>query len=187
MSAKTASADPLSIFQQLKEKSLHDDLRIFVAIAIAGSLVFTLASLLMTPDSGSGFGDSGLYFVGFVVFVGLVWSLINGAVALLAISLIEHFFLLFVDEHKGFEKTMKSAIYALVPVLLFFWVTVIVESAFVSLLLLVCFCLITFFGVRIFHEKSLDRAAFVSLATSAVFMMLFFRQIFSQGLLISLF
>lgn len=95
----------------------------------------------------------------------LAWSLINGAVILLVVSLVEHFFLLFVDEKRGFERTVKSAVYALVPAILFGWAVAIIPHA--GLLLLICFSQITYVGTRVFHEKSRDRAAFVALATGA--------------------
>jgi hypothetical protein len=96
-----------------------------------------------------------------------VQGLITGAVALLAVSLVEHFFLLFVDVHREFEKTMKSVVYALAPLILFSW-AVLLEVPFAGLLLLAWFCLSTYFGVWIFHEKSKDRAVFVALATGVV-------------------
>lgn len=91
----------------------------------------------------------------------------GGAVALLAVSLVEHFFLLFVDVHREFEQTMKSTVYALSPLILFSW-AVLLKIPFAGLLFLAWFCLSTFFGVRIFHEKSKDRAVFVALATGVV-------------------
>ena len=94
-------------------------------------------------------------------------GLIAGAVTLLAVSLVEHFFLLFVDVHREFEQTMKSAVYALAPLILFSW-AVLLQVPFAGLLLLAWFCLSTYFGVWIFHEKSKDRAVFVALATSLV-------------------
>ncbi|MDI6867787.1 MAG: YIP1 family protein [Methanoculleus sp.] len=167
-------------------KSLGDDLKFFFVIVLTGSLLFTLASFLPALYTGNESGSSGLYLIGLVllgVFIGLIQGLINGVIILLGVSLIEHFFLLFVNEHKGFEKTMKSVIYALSPSILLFWAAVVIESTFVRLLLLFCFGLISYFGIQTFHEKSKDRAAFVTLATSAVLLMFFSRWIFNQGLL----
>ncbi|MDD4567818.1 MAG: hypothetical protein PHU37_07930 [Methanoculleus chikugoensis] len=101
------------------------------------------------------------------MLVTLIQGLMTGAVALLAISLVEHFFLLFVDVHRKFEKTMKSVVYALSPCILFSW-AVLLKVPFAGLLLLVCFGLLTYHGVWIFHELSGDRAAFAALATGAV-------------------
>ncbi len=177
---------PSASLSAVGEKPLRDDLRFFIAIVIAGSLLFTLASLLTVSEPVYPSGSTGLYLIGMTVaalVVGLVRSLIDGAVLLLAVSLVEQFFLLFVDGHRGFERTMKSVVYALSPGILLFWVAVLAENALVSLFLLVCFCLLTYFGIRTFHEKSIDRAAFVSLATSAVLLMYFSRWLFGQGLL----
>ncbi|MBT8507557.1 hypothetical protein AZH53_03870 [Methanomicrobiaceae archaeon CYW5] len=181
---KTGFSHPLRIFQELNEKPLRAALTFFFAIVIAVSICFTLISFLQGADMGNESGISGLYPVGLIVlgtFIGLVQGLISGVISLLGISLIEHFFLLFVDVEQGFEKTIKSAVYALSPVVLFFWVIVIVQNLFASLLLLICFGLMTYWGIRIFHEKSKDRAAFVSLATSIVLMILLRGWIFSQG------
>ncbi len=113
----------------------------------------------------------GLHLIWFLVagtLIVLVQGLITGgAVALLAVSLVEHFFLLFVDVHREFEQTMKSTVYALSPLILFSW-AVLLKIPFAGLLFLAWFCLSTFFGVRIFHEKSKDRAVFVALATGVV-------------------
>ncbi|MBR1369993.1 hypothetical protein RJ53_11095 [Methanocalculus chunghsingensis] len=81
-----------------------------------------------------------------------------------------------------YKKTMKSVIYALSPTILLFWVTLVIEITFVRLLLLFCFSLVSYFSIRTFHEKSKDRAAFVTLATSAVLLMFFYGWIFNQGL-----
>jgi len=181
---KTAFTSLQSFFQQLNEKSLREDLLFFFAIVIAVSICFSLACFLLEPDAGNEPGVHGLYLVGLILFgtFGLLRGLINGTIVLLGISLIEHFFLLFVDEDRGFEKTMKSVVYALFPVILFFWVVVIVKVPLISLFLLFCFGLITYCGIRVFHEKSKDRAAFVSLATSIVLLILFRGWIFTPGL-----
>ncbi len=175
--------DPHHLLQKLKKKSLRDDLHFFIAIVVAGYLIFVLLSTLMPSHHGIASDDSGLFLIGLPgMSIGLLRSLIDGAIFLLGVSLIEHFFLFFVDENKGFEITMKSVIYALSPCILFFWVAVAMNNTFVSLFLLFCFGLITYFGVRTFHEKSIDRAVFTSLATSAVLLMIFYRRIFGNGL-----
>ncbi|NMA09937.1 MAG: hypothetical protein GX932_02810, partial [Methanomicrobiales archaeon] len=108
-----------------------------------------------------------IWFIVAGTLVTLTQGLITGAVALLAVSLVEHFFLLFVDVHREFEQTMKSTVYALSPLILFSW-AVLLEVPFAGLILIVWFCLSTYFGVVVFHEKSEDRAVFVALATGAV-------------------
>lgn len=155
------------LFQRLNEKPLRDDLGFYFAIVIAASVLFMMLPLLTGKEPEI----DGMHRIGFMVagiLISLVWGLITGAVALLAVSLVEHFFLLFVDVHREFEKTMKSAIYALSPFILFSWAVFLVTNPFAGLILLICFCLLTYLGVRVFHELSEDRAAFAALATGAV-------------------
>ncbi len=166
ISPGTIITGPRRRFRQLNEKPLHDDFIFYFAIVAAASVLFMMLPLLAGKEPEI----DGLHRIGFTVAgipVTLVQGLIGGAVALLAVSLVEHFFLLFVDVRREFEKTMKSAVYALSPFILFSW-AVLLEIPFAGLLLLVCFCLMTYFGVWAFHEKSKDRAAFVALATGAV-------------------
>ncbi|WP_292731602.1 Yip1 family protein [Methanoculleus sp.] len=170
ISQETTFSGPRRRFQQLDEKPLRDDLIFYFAIVAVASIFWTAASILTGPHPVDGPGIEGLHQAGSVlsaIFVGVFLGLANGAVALLAVSLVEHFFLLFVDVHREFEKTMKSVVYALAPLILFSW-AVLLGVPFAGLLLLIWFCLMTYIGVWIFHEKSKDRAAFVALATGAV-------------------
>ncbi len=166
----TTLAGPRRFFEQLNERSLRDDLVFYFTIVIAASLLFMLAPLIMGSYPGSEPMAGGLHRAWFIVagtLIVLVQGLITGSVALLAVSLVEHFFLLFVDVHREFEQTMKSVVYALSPFILFSW-AVVLKVPFAGPLLLAWFCLTTYFGVWIFHEKSKDRAIFVALATGAV-------------------
>ncbi|WP_067047977.1 YIP1 family protein [Methanofollis ethanolicus] len=165
--------DPRHLFEHLKETSLKEDLRVYFTLVLATSVLFLLPMYFLGSEPGTEYSVMGLpYVVGIALatVVQLAWSLINGAVILLVVSLVEHFFLLFVDENRGFERTMKSVVYALVPVILFGWAVAAVPHA--GLLLLACFSLITYVGTRVFHEKSRDRAAFVALATGAALLAL---------------
>lgn len=176
---KNPSPGPAHLWDQITDTSLQKDLLFFFAIVLAVSIVLTTGMFMINPAPTA----TGLHLIGGMVFgaFGPLQSLITWTVILLSVSLIEHFFLLFVDEHRGFERTMKSAIYALLPTVLFWWAAVILKLSYAGLLLLLCFTLITYVGVRTFHQKSKDRAAFVSLATSAVLLVLFSRWIFSSG------
>lgn len=163
ISPETIITGPRRVFQKLNEKPLRDDLTFYFAIVAVASVLFMVLPLL----TGEAAETDGMHRVWFIVagtLIVLVQGLITGAVALLAVSLVEHFFLLFVDVHREFEKTMKSAVYALAPLILFSW-AVLLKIPFAGLLLLAFFCLSTYFGVRIFHEKSKDQAVFVALAT----------------------
>ncbi|MCK9343261.1 MAG: YIP1 family protein [Massilibacteroides sp.] len=170
ISPESIFSSPRRRFQQLDEKPLRDDLIFYFAIVAVASIFWMADSILTGPHPVDGPGIEGLHRTGSIllsIFASLFMGLANGAVALLAVSLVEHFFLLFVDVHREFEKTMKSVVYALAPLILFSW-AILLEVPFAGLLLLVCFCLITYIGVRVFHEKSEDRAVFVALATGAV-------------------
>ncbi|MFA7199586.1 MAG: Yip1 family protein, partial [Methanoculleus sp.] len=164
--SETTFTGPRRVFQRLNEKSLRDDLVFYFAIVAVASVLF-MALPLLTGKEPEIDGLHRLWFIAAGTLITFVQGLIAGAVTLLAVSLVEHFFLLFVDVHREFEQTMKSAVYALAPLILFSW-AVLLQVPFAGLLLLAWFCLSTYFGVWIFHEKSKDRAVFVALATSLV-------------------
>lgn len=166
MSAGTIITGPPRVFQKLNEKPLRDDLVFYFAIVAVAAVLFTMLPLL-TGEAPEIDGLHRIWFIAAGTLITLVQGLIGGAVALLAVSLVEHFFLLFVDVHRQFEQTMKSAVYALSPLILFSW-AILLGVPFAGLLLLGWFCLSTYFGVWIFHEKSKDRAVFVALATGVV-------------------
>ncbi|HOI14319.1 MAG TPA: hypothetical protein PLG75_10685, partial [Methanoculleus sp.] len=105
ISQKTAFPGPRRVFQQLNEKPLRDDLVLYFAIIAVASVLLMALSLL----AGEGVEIGGMHRIWFIVagtLVTLTQGLITGAVALLAVSLVEHFFLLFVDVHREFEQTM---------------------------------------------------------------------------------
>jgi len=164
--AEPTITGPGKLFRQLNEKPLRDDL-VFYAAIVATASILLMALPLLTGEAPEIDGLHRTWFIVAGILIVLVQGLMTGAVALLAVSLVEHFFLLFVDVHREFEKTMKSAVYALSPLILFSW-AVLLEVPFAGLLLLAWFCLMTYLGVWIFHEKSEDRAVFVALATGAV-------------------
>ena len=164
--SETTFTGPRRVFQRLNEKSLRDDLVFYFAIVAVASVLF-MALPLLTGEAAETDGMHRIWFIAAGTLITLTQGLITGAVALLAVSLVEHFFLLFVDVHREFEQTMKSAVYALSPLILFSW-AVLLKIPFAGLLLLAWFCLSTYFGVWIFHEKSKDRAVFVALAAGVV-------------------
>jgi len=177
---RAASTSSPGLFQRLNEKPLRDDLQFFFAIVVVTSILYMLLPLFIGfhPENEFKIGLHQIWVPALGIFTGLVQGLMTGAIALLGISLIEHFFLLFVDVHQGFEKTMKSVVYALSPCILFSWVILILKVPFASLLLLFYFSLVNYFGVWIFHEISKDRALFVTLMTSAILTICFHRWIF---------
>lgn len=173
MSSKTIFKTILRSFQQIEQKPLRDDLLLYFGIVI---LVYCASFLMMLHE-----GDAGgfLFLLPFIIVI--AGGLLTGAVLLLGTSLIEHFFLLFVDVRKSFEMTMKTAVYALVVVIPLFWAVIIIPNLWLSVLLIIVFILLTFSGIRVFHSVSIDRAAFVSLATGAVLFFFSYRWLIGQG------
>jgi len=91
----------------------------------------------------------------------MVLFVIDGLEFVLFISLVEHFFVLFTDGHRDFEKTMKSVIYASALPVLFVWTIHNVQYS--ALVLTAAFLVVTYFGIRTFHEITKDRSAFVAI------------------------
>jgi hypothetical protein len=85
---------------------------------------------------------------------------------MLIISLIEHFFVLFTGEPRDFGKTMKSVIYASFIPVLFIWLPGVFRVSYSAFILIGAFSIITFHGVRIFHKKTNNQAAFVAIFTT---------------------
>ena len=180
---KTALTSLRQFFQQLNKKPLGADLQLFFVTVVAMSILFALASFFTGLYPGNESGPDGLYSIGLLVlgiFISLIQGLIVGVVALLGVSLVEHFFLLFVNVHHGFEKTMKSVIYALFPCILFFWAVVIVEVPLAGLLLLFVFGLITYLSTDISRDVK-GRAVFVSLQPVSFSRFFFYRWILVPG------
>ncbi|MBP2146609.1 hypothetical protein J2129_002063 [Methanofollis sp. W23] len=173
--AKNTPVVSRRLFNHLQISSLQEDLLFFFAAVLAVSVLFHLGIFV----TGPGHDPVGSHLLLGMVFgaFGIVQSLVTWTVILLGVSLIEHFFLLFVDAHQGFERTMKSVIYALLPIVLFWWAVAVMKVPAAGPLLLLCFALITYFGICVFHDISKDRAAFASLATSAAVLVLFSRWI----------
>ncbi|MDO8840776.1 hypothetical protein [Methanocalculus sp.] len=161
-------------FEQLEGKPLRNDLLLYFGIVI---LVYFASFLMMLHEGGAAFDVVFLLPFTIVLTIGLL----TGAVVLLATSLIEHFFLLFVDVKKSFEMTMKTAVYALSVTIPLFWAVVLIPNVWLSALLIILFILLTFCGIRVFHSVSIDRAAFVSLATGAVMLFFSYRWLAGQG------
>ncbi len=160
-------------FEQFEGKPLRDDLILYFGIVL---IVYCASFLMMLHEEGAG----GFVFLLPLTIV-LAGGLLTGAVVLLGTSLIEHFFLLFVDVKKSFEMTMKMAVYALVVVFPLAWAALLISNIPPTALLIIVFVLLTFCGIRVFHSVSIDRAAFVSLATGAVLLFFSYRWLLGRG------
>lgn len=173
MSSKTIFNTIIRSFEQIEQKPLRDDLLLYFGIVI---LVYCASFFLMLHEGGAG---GFLFLLPFIIV--LASGLLTGAVLLLGTSLIEHFFLLFVDVRKSFEMTMKTAVYALAVVFPLAWAALLIPNLLLAVLLIVIFVLLTFCGIRVFHSLSIDRSAFVSLATGAVLLFFSYRWLIGQG------
>ena len=91
---------------------------------------------------------------------------------MLLISLVGHFFVLFTDGHRDFEKTMKAVIYASALPVLFAWTFHIVQYS--ALVLAVAFLIVAYIGIYTFHEITKDRAAFVAIFTTGFIIVLLY-------------
>ncbi len=173
MSLKTIFNRTIRSIQQLEGKPLRDDLILYIGIVI---LVYCASFLMMIHEGGAA---AGVVFLLPLTIV-LAGGLLTGAVVLLGTSLIEHFFLLFVDVKKSFEMTMKTAVYTLAVVFPLVWAALLVSNSHLIVLPAIVFVILTFCGIRIFHSLSIDRAAFVSLATGAVLLCFSYRWLMGQ-------
>ena len=167
MSSNSIFNTMLRSFQQIEQKPLREDLLLYFGIVI---LVYCASFLMMLHDGGAG---GFLFLLPFIIV--LAGGLLTGAVVMLGTSLIEHFFLLFVDVKKNFEMTMKTAVYALAIVFPLAWAALLVSNSHLIVLPAIVFVILTFCGIRVFHSLSIDRAAFVSLATGAVLLFFSYR------------
>ena len=156
-------SNPLAYLNEVREQPLKDDVLFFIAVLIIGSIVYLEFAILHSLIAGQigmlspvGIVVMAITFMGMFVMSGLPFVLV--------ISLVEHFFVLFTDDHRDFEKTMKSVIYASVLPVLFVWTIYNVQYS--ALVLAAAFLVVTYIGIRTFHEVTKDRAAFVAIFTT---------------------
>jgi len=168
--------DRTTFFTKVREQPLKNDILFFLAITVLGGFILTIAAAASSINSGPLAIPEPrvipLFIVGFIVP-----SIINGFFLLLVISLIEHFFVLFVidthpDKDRRFEKTMKTVIYASVLPIIFLWVPAVFHVAYSGLILLGSFLVLTFLGIIGFHAVTKDRAGFVTIFTGGVIVLL---------------
>jgi len=155
------------LLNRIINQSLKQDVLVFIASVLTGSLLFIAVSLSL-PDISRWPVNTGP--AGSAVMAGTLLGMFvaDGLFFLLIISLVEHFFVLFIKDHPAFEKSMKSVIYASAIPLMLIWAMLVFPGLYVIPVLTGVFALMTFFGVREFHSVSNDRALFVS-----VFILLF--------------
>lgn len=163
---------PLAYLNEVREQPLKNDVLFFIAVAILGSILYLGFGALQNPIYGPPCMQTPLGTVVMSLTL-MVLFVIDGLEFVLFISLVEHFFVLFTDGHRDFEKTMKSVIYASVLPVLFVWtISSIPHSVPV---LLVAFLVVTYIGIRTFHEITKDRTAFVAIFTTGLILYMLFK------------
>lgn len=162
---------PSGYLKEIKEQPIKDDVLSFILVTAIGSILMFFSTVIRTAVTGNGefLNPAGVLVT---ILTILFLFVVDGLFLMLIISLIEHFFVLFMGEHRGFEKTMKSVIYASVIPVLFLWIPAVFHIHYSALLLAGAFCLVTFYGILMFHEKTKDRAAFVALFTTGFILIL---------------
>ena len=155
--------NPPAYLNEVRDQPLKDDVLFFIGAAILGSLFYLGFTAIRTVIAGQPGMLSPLGIVVMAVTM-MVLFVIDGLAFVLVVSLVEHFFVLFTDDHRDFEKTMKSVIYASVLPVLFVWTIYNVQYS--ALVLAAAFLVVTYIGIRTFHEVTKDRAAFVAIFTT---------------------
>lgn len=162
---------PTAYLDKVREQPIKTDILSFIITALTGSILFFVSSVIRMMYTGQG-GVMGMAALAVMAVTIIFVFVVNALFFLLVIGLIEHVFVLFIDGHRGFEKTMKSVIYASVLPVLFFWVPAVFHVAYSALLLAGTFCIVTFYGILTFHQKTKDRAAFVAVFTTGLILAL---------------
>ncbi|MCK9631030.1 MAG: YIP1 family protein [Methanoregula sp.] len=159
--------------EKIKEQPIKVDFYLFSAIVLIGSLLYHFSYLIQNMHNP----QMDVLNVGSMIVLTLMTVFLfiyNGIIFLLIVSLIEHFFVLFIERKPDFEKTMKSVIYASFLPVLFLWIPSVFHIPFSALVLIGAYMIITFYGIRIFHGVTVDRAAFVASFTTGCILILLY-------------
>ena len=156
-------SNPPAYLNEVREQPLKNDVLFFIGVTILGSLLYLGFAVIENPVYTRPAMLSPLGIVGMSLTM-MALFVIDGLEFVLLISLVEHFFVLFTDEHRDFEKTMKSGIYASALPVLFVWTIHNVQYSVP--VLLAAFLVVTYISIRMFHGITKDRAAFVAIFTT---------------------
>jgi Yip1 domain len=157
--------NPSGYIDEIRDQPLKEDILFFMFITIVGSILTFLSIIIMAIFYGQGDfpGPEGIP----IMFLSILFLfIVDGFFLMLIISLIEHFFVLFTGEPRDFGKTMKSVIYASFIPVLFIWLPGVFRVSYSAFILIGAFSIITFHGIRIFHKKTNNQAAFVAIFTT---------------------
>ncbi|AGB03359.1 YIP1 family protein [Methanoregula formicica] len=159
--------------EKITKQSIRADFYLFTAILLVGSLLYHVSYLIQkVHTSPVDVLNPGSMIV--LTLMTVFLFIYNGIIFLLAISLAEHFFVLFISDKPDFEKTMKSVIYASFLPVLFLWIPSVFHIPCSALVLVGAYTIITFYGIRIFHGVTVDRAAFVAIFTTGCILILLY-------------
>jgi membrane-associated HD superfamily phosphohydrolase len=166
-------SNPPGYLEEMKNQPVKTDILTFLVVILCGTLCYLTAYIIQ-----KGYIEQVQTFdplsVGVLILSGISLFVVDGLFFLLIISLIEHFFVLFTERKPDYEKTLKSVIYALFIPILFLWVTGVFHIPGSIPALIAIFAVFTFYGTRAFHHLSNDRAAFVSMFTTGVIVILLY-------------
>jgi hypothetical protein len=163
--------NPSGYLEEIRDQPFNDDILTFILVTVTGSVLAFIATIIRTAITGHGELPDPAGIPIMILSI-LFMFIVDGLFLMLVLSLIGHFFVLITGEHRGFEKTMKSVMYASVVPILFIWVPAVFRIPYSVLLLAGAFCIATFYGILIFHKKTKDRAAFVALFTTGFILIL---------------
>lgn len=166
-------SNPPGYLEEMKNQPVKTDILTFLAVILCGSLCYLAAYIIQKGyiEQVPAFDSLSL---GVLILSGIFLFVVDGLFFLLVISLIEHFFVLFTGRKPDFEKTLKSVTYALFIPVLFLWVAGVFHIPGSVPVIIATFTVFTFYGTRTFHHLSNDRAAFVSLFTTGVLVILLY-------------
>jgi len=159
--------------EKLKEQPIKVDFFLFTTIVLISSLLYHFSYQIYNVHNT----QVDVLNLGSMIILALMTVFLfiyNGIIFLLMVSLIEHFFVLFIERKPDFEKTMKSVIYASFLPVLFLWIPSVFHIPFSALGLIGAYTIITFYGIRLFHGVTVDRAAFVATFTTGCILILLY-------------
>jgi hypothetical protein len=172
---KIASHIPLSpgYLEKTGAQTVKADILSFIAVVLAGSFLFLVFyGIRKVFFERAGVPD--LTGLTVLIVTTIFLFVVDGVFFLLVISLIGHFFVLFTGESSNFEKTLKSIIVASALPVLFIWLPIALDVPWSLLVLTGIFMVVTYYGIRKFHQKTKDQAAFVAIFTTGTIVVLLY-------------
>jgi Yip1 domain len=164
---------PHRYLDKMGRQPVKADILSFIAIVLAGSFLFLIFYGIQKVFFERA-GVPNLTSITVMIATTVFLLLVDGLFFLLVISLIGHFFVLFTGGKPDFEKTLKSVITALALPILFIWLPIAFHVPYSLLVLAAVFMVFTCYGIRKFHQKTKDQAAFVAIFTTGTIVVLLY-------------